>query len=443
MRAAAAVGAMALLYVLDGPANQHEWAVGWLRRYEQFSPLILLALILMERLAVGFALGIPVAVMDKLRKVPKEPKKSAFRRHIVNPIQDALLYYAAPVLLMKLAGAGMGTQALAGACCFTAGRCKKLKYISSFVPALYMGFAFAHWASSSWALAAVMTCLGFALAEEPLRFFAYSLRRAVVILVAAPIVAVKEWRSFAVFALIAAALIWSGTGDWIVEWFQGRYGRHSPWAFCWRISLEHCIASVPFWYLATIAGVFFKKRQTPHNENNSEPDVKAEADSKPDENNAPNKKLDEDRNGGIEYSFEFTTKSPYGENVDSILMASIAETLSFQAVPIALLSAAGASLGAQLIVSATLFAWLHYENSIVKGIGAGILGGVYFGYSFVRWFPNSLWRACWITAVSHSLRNLFSTGAEIYPLYNASRNAVRKFAERLKKRLFGEKNNGE
>lgn len=293
-----------------------------------------------------------------------------------------------------------------------------------------------------------MTILGFALAEEPLRLLAYSLGQAAMILIVAPIEAVKRWKSFAVFALIAAALIWIGTGGWMVEWFQGRYERHSPWAFCWRISLEHSIASVPFWYLATIAVVFFQKQTTPQNEHNSEPDEKEEADSKPDENNAPNEESNADPNGEIEHSFKFTFKFelPYGDDVESILIAPIAETLSFQAVPIALLSAAGASLGTQLIVSAALFAWLHYTASMRSGIGAGILGGVYLGYPFVRWFPASLWRAFWITTVAHSLRNLFSTATEMYPLrkmYNASQNAVRKFAERLKKRLFGEKNNGE
>ena len=445
LRTAAAVGAAALLFLLDGAANQHEWAVGWLRRYEKFSPFTLLALISLERLAVAFVLFLPFAVIDKLRKAPEEPKKpekSLLRKCIVDPIQSTLLY-AAPILVMKLAGAGMGTQALAAACVFTAAKCKKPKFLLMVAPSLYMGFAFAHWANSSWLLAVGMTSLGFAVAEESLRLLAYSLGDAAAVLVVAPIEAVKQWRSFAVFTLIAAALIWSGAGDWMVEWFQGRYGRHSPWAFCWRISLEHSIASVPFWYLGTIAAVFFKKRSKPQNENNMESDEKEGADGKLDENNSPNNKQDAGQNREIGFSFEFPPESPYDENAASILIAPVAETLSFQAVPIALLGAAGASLGAQLIVSAALFAWLHYLNSIKKGIGAGILGGVYLGYPFVRWHSASYWTAFWVTAVSHSLRNLFSTAAHQFQIYKASQKAVRKFARRLKKRLFGEKNNGQ
>ncbi len=428
MRAAAAVGAMALLYVLDGPANQHEWAVGWLRRYEQFSPLILLALISLERFAVFFVLFFPFFIIEKLRKAPEDPpkpEKSLVRKIFMDPIQFALLYHAAPVLIMKLAGAGMGTQALAVACCFTAGRCKKLKYIGSVVPALYMGFAFAHWADSSWLLAIGMTILaGSVIQNETFRILIFSTGGSIAMLIMTPIEAVKRWRSFAATVLLGGLCIWSGAGGWMVEWFQGRYAEYSPWPFCLLISLEGIAASVPFWFLANFAVVFIGERPKPKRGKKPKKDRKEE--------NKTDEKPKSDQKEEIEFTHDNVFYSP-------MVFAPIGETLFYQALPIALLSAAGFSAGTQFIVSAALFAWAHYVDHVGKGVGAGIPGGVYLGYPFVRWFPDSLWRAFWITAVSHSLHNLIASPAQKIPIYGKIDRAVDQFAERLKKRMQGGK----
>ncbi len=101
MRAAAAVGAMALLYVLDGPANQHEWAVGWLRRYEQFRPLKLLALISLERFALAAALFIFFVLIDKLRNAPKDPKKTKKKPRKASSAKSLLIRFRSRCSTMR------------------------------------------------------------------------------------------------------------------------------------------------------------------------------------------------------------------------------------------------------------------------------------------------------------------------------------------------------
>ncbi len=441
LRTAAAVAAVALLFVLDGPANQHEWAVGWLRRYEQFSPFTLLALISLERFAAALVLFLPFVLIDKLRKAPKEPElpeKSLFSRFIANPVLNTL-YHAAPVLILKLAGAGIGTQALASACVFTAAKCKKPRFVVMIAPALYMGFAFAHWASSSWALALGMTALAAAaIQKETVFLVVVPVITAAATAVITPIEAVKRWKSFMVFALIAALAIWSGAGGWAVEWFQDRYKIHSPWSHCWRITLEGTVVSIPFWYLAAFAHVFIGKRLKPKkkpkaekkDDAESKPKKKPKAEKKDSEDSKPEKK-ESDEKKEIKFTY-------FKEILAPLVVAPIGETLFYQTVPIALLHAAGFSVGTQFIVSAALFAWAHYVDSFGKGIASGIPGGIYLGYPFVRWFPN-FWTAFWVTTVSHFLHNLFATIAEGMSIFGKIEHAVRQFAERLKKRMQGGK----
>ena len=441
LRTAAAVGAAALLFLLDGAANQHEWAVGWLRRYEKFSPFTLLALISLERLAVAFVLFLPFAVIDKLRKAPEEPKKpekSLLRKCIVDPIQSTLLY-AAPILVMKLAGAGMGTQALAAACVFTAAKCKKPKFLLMVAPSLYMGFAFAHWANSSWLLAIGMTTFAAAVIQyTTFRMLFLSAVNSVGMLIMTPIEAVKRWRSFAAAVLVGGLCIWSGAGGWLVEWFQGRYAEYSPWPFCLLISLEGNAASVPFWFLANFAVIFIGGRTKPKRGKKPKKDRKDgnETNEKPKKDRKDENKTDGKPKNDKKEEIEFTHDKAF---YLPMVFAPIGETLFFQALPIALLSAAGFSAGTQFIVSAALFAWAHYVDHVGKGVGAGIPGGVYLGYPFVRWYPDSLWRAFWITAVSHSLHNLFAVIADKTPIYRKIDRAVDRFAERLKRRMLGGK----
>ena len=366
---------------------------------------------------------------------PKKRKKTLLRKYLMDPIQFALLYHAAPVLLMKLAGAGMGTQALAAACVFTAAKCDKPRLLLMIAPALYMGFAFAHWADSSWLLAIGMTTFAAAVIQKETVFLVVvPIVSAAAAAVATPIEAVKRWKSFIVFALLAALAIWSGAGGWAVEWFQGRYEDYSPWSHCWRITLEGIAVCIPFWCLAALSDMLIGKRlkpkKTPEAEKkesgDSQPKKSPEAEKKEDADSQPKKKEGEEKEK-IKFTYFKKIFAP-------LVVAPIAETLFYQAVPIALLHAAGFSPGTQFIVSAALFAWAHHVDSLGKGIASGIPGGVYLGYPFLHWYPN-FWTAFWVTAVAHFLHNLFATAAAEIPIYSKISGVVNKFAEMLKRRM--------
>ena len=263
--------------------------------------------------------------------------------------------------------------------------------------------------------------------KETFRILFFSTGSSIAMLIMTPIEAVKRWRSFAATVLLGGLCIWSGAGGWMVEWFQGRYAEYSPWPFCLLISLEGIAASVPFWFLANFAVVFIDNRTKPKRGKKPKPAKKPKKDNKAKDETDEKPKKDK-----IEFTHDKAFYIP-------MVFAPIGETLFYQALPIALLSAAGFSAGTQFIVSAALFAWAHYIDHVGKGVGAGIPGGVYLGYPFVRWFPDSLWRAFWITAVSHSLHNLIASPAQKIPIYGKIDRAVDQFAERLKKRMQGGK----
>ncbi len=89
-------------------------------------------------------------------------------------------------------------------------------------------------------------------------------------------------------------------------------------------------------------------------------------------------------------------------------VAPVGETIALQALIIAPLSALGADIGTQTVVSALLFALAHWRTSPVQGIVAGLPCGVYFGFMFAFWYPQSIWTALWVTALSHALTNLLT-----------------------------------
>ncbi len=97
-----------------------------------------------------------------------------------------------------------------------------------------------------------------------------------------------------------------------------------------------------------------------------------------------------------------------------MLFAPVVETLLFQALVIGAFKWMGLGLGTQVAVSAFLFAWDHFADSIEAGVGVGIHGGMYWGFAFAFWLQDSFWTAFWVTAVSHFLHNLFATAIEIW-----------------------------
>jgi hypothetical protein len=88
-----------------------------------------------------------------------------------------------------------------------------------------------------------------------------------------------------------------------------------------------------------------------------------------------------------------------------VVIAPVAETLLFQALPIFVARKFNASFSWQIISSMAIFAGLHFLDGILAGIASGMVGGFYFAFTFAHWRQKSRWTAFWVTAVSHALNN--------------------------------------
>ncbi len=156
----AALTAAALIAWLGRHTNQHEWAVGWLRRYERFSPWSFCLLITLEGLAVSVALSI---AHTRIRKAVKAPKKKArfedkssaelaFFTLLFAPVVETLLFQALIIGALKWLGLGMGTQVAASAFLFASIHFAEsiAVGVAAGIPGgLYFGFTFAFWLQGS------------------------------------------------------------------------------------------------------------------------------------------------------------------------------------------------------------------------------------------------------------------------------------------------------
>ena len=110
----------------------------------------------------------------------------------------------------------------------------------------------------------------------------------------------------------------------------------------------------------------------------------------------------------------FFVKEPPREMMDwpvmklvvvTILFAPVIETLLLQAIPISLARVFKAGIKIQIAISTVIFAALHFPEGIGVGIGAGVIGGLYFAYAYAHWAKKSFWTAMWVTIVAHLIRN--------------------------------------
>ncbi len=92
--------------------------------------------------------------------------------------------------------------------------------------------------------------------------------------------------------------------------------------------------------------------------------------------------------------------------VYGILLAPFLETLLFQAIPVFFVRMFRGGFGSQLLAGSLFFALAHFTEGVQVGLAAGVIGGFYYGFTYVHWRQRSLWTALWTTSVSHSLHNL-------------------------------------
>ena len=59
----------------------------------------------------------------------------------------------------------------------------------------------------------------------------------------------------------------------------------------------------------------------------------------------------------------------------------------------------------QVIISTSLFFAAHLTLGLSSGIAAGLIGGFYLAFTYVRWRRRSWWTAIWVTSLSHAIGN--------------------------------------
>lgn len=116
----------------------------------------------------------------------------------------------------------------------------------------------------------------------------------------------------------------------------------------------------------------------------------------------------------VEYVFSIKGADPFSGwsptlfFVVTVLIAPILETLVFQSLVFWTLKKTHVQGGFFWVLMITPFALVHSQFSISRAVGAGVVGGLYLGVSYVlarRRYP--FFYAFAITASAHSLRNLF------------------------------------
>jgi len=99
--------------------------------------------------------------------------------------------------------------------------------------------------------------------------------------------------------------------------------------------------------------------------------------------------------------------STYGM-ISALLMAPLLETVICQVIPVGLARKVKAGEVLQIAISMFVFAFLHFKVlGAVSGLSAGLVGGFYLSYTYVRWRERDLKSAYWSTVAVHSLYNFF------------------------------------
>jgi len=146
---------------------------------------------------------------------------------------------------------------------------------------------------------------------------------------------------------------------WLRRHFH-KYRLFGPWTFCWRITIEGLIVSLA---TAIPLGLF----------------------------------------GLADRKFRMSYEQLF---IFAVFVAPILETLLFQAFPVFIARWFRAAFRTQVAIATTVFALAHIPDGFGAFVAAGIVGGFYYGFTYVHWRERARWTAFWVTALSHSLHNL-------------------------------------
>ena len=107
--------------------------------------------------------------------------------------------------------------------------------------------------------------------------------------------------------------------------------------------------------------------------------------------------------------------SPAALMILAVFVSPLAETVAFQFLPIAIVSALGGSQRAQFVAAVVPFAIVHFLRvDVPTGVCAGLIGGAFFAATYLRWARESALTAVLLTTALHSGYNLFGVGLLVF-----------------------------
>jgi len=89
-----------------------------------------------------------------------------------------------------------------------------------------------------------------------------------------------------------------------------------------------------------------------------------------------------------------------------VFFAPIFETLLFQTFPIELSRRFNRPLIFQFFAGMIPFAAVHFLGGLASGIAAGVVGGIFFCYTYLECRSTSWWKSTWVTTLIHGLHSV-------------------------------------
>jgi hypothetical protein len=89
-----------------------------------------------------------------------------------------------------------------------------------------------------------------------------------------------------------------------------------------------------------------------------------------------------------------------------VIFGPLLETLIFQALPIGVFRAIRRPALWQFLASVTLFGAVHFLIGVPTGLSAGLIGGSYFAFTYLKFREASFVKAVCVTAALHGAYNL-------------------------------------
>ena len=89
----------------------------------------------------------------------------------------------------------------------------------------------------------------------------------------------------------------------------------------------------------------------------------------------------------------------------ALIAGPVAELVLWQWLPVMIARRLGVRFWYQVLISWIIFFVPHFGNGVRNAIGAGLFGGFYTTFTYVRWREKSLWTACYMTYAMHAFGN--------------------------------------